>query len=411
MNIESISLKNFRVIKQADIELNGKNTVLFGVNGVGKSTILHAANILFAGLLHDVNSARPWGNVSLQKTDIAFGNTTCEVKGNFILEDQSIIPYKQAIDDKKTHVDDDMKSLPQKFRTLFLKNERANMPIFCSYFVDRQVSDIAPQKSLHQYDKLSALEHTLESRVDFNQFFTWLLNRKSREIDVQKENPGFSDNQLDVVRMAIMSMIDDIVDLEFYAESPYITVKKDDMVLAFDQLSDGEKCMLSLFGDIARRLVIANPTAVNPLHGKGIILIDEIELHMHTTWQRRVLSVLHEIFPYIQFIITTHSPQVLGEIGENYHIYAVIGDAKNVTFMPVDSLKGWDSNYILEEFMGTPHMNEETKTMIVNMNDCILENRLDEAEKYADKLEKLTDSANSEVVKARILIARGRRRS
>jgi len=272
------------------------------------------------------------------------------------------------------------------------------------------VSDITPQNTIQTYDKLSALEHALESRADFNQFFTWLCFRKSKEIESQKENPSYKDNQLTTVKKAIMSMLDDIVDMDFHTDSPFITIKKDDVDLVFDQLSDGEKCMLSLFGDIARRLVLANPSAKNPLNGKGIILIDEIELHMHTTWQRKVLSVLHNIFPHIQFIITTHSPQVLGEIGHDYHIYAVVGDVKNVSFMPIDHLKGWDSNYILEEFMGTPHMNEETKIMIEQMNDCIAKKHLDEAEIFADKLEKLTDSANSEVVKARILIARGRRR-
>ena len=80
------------------------------------------------------------------------------------------------------------------------------------------------------------------------------------------------------------------------------------------QLSDGEKCTLALFGDIARRLAIANPSLDDPLQGDGVVLIDELELHMHTSWQRKVISMLKKTFPNIQFIITTHSPQILGEV-------------------------------------------------------------------------------------------------
>ena len=65
------------------------------------------------------------------------------------------------------------------------------------------------------------------------------------------------------------------------------------------QLSDGEKCTLALFGDIARRLAIANPSLDDPLQGDGVVLIDELELHMHTSWQRKVISMLKKTFPNI----------------------------------------------------------------------------------------------------------------
>lgn len=83
---------------------------------------------------------------------------------------------------------------------------------------------------------------------------------------------------------------------------------------------DGEKCTISLFGDLARRMALANPGRENPLEGTGVVLIDELELHMHTSWQRKVLGVLKETFPNIQFIITTHSPQILGELDDKYNL-------------------------------------------------------------------------------------------
>jgi predicted ATP-binding protein involved in virulence len=79
-------------------------------------------------------------------------------------------------------------------------------------------------------------------------------------------------------------------------------------------LSDGEKCLLAMVGDLARRLAIANPDYPDALQGEAIVLIDEIELHLHPSWQRNIIPALKRTFPKCQFIITTHSPQVLSYI-------------------------------------------------------------------------------------------------
>ncbi|MDM8525382.1 AAA family ATPase [Desulfococcaceae bacterium HSG8] len=89
--------------------------------------------------------------------------------------------------------------------------------------------------------------------------------------------------------------------------------KKNNSEFSIEQLSDGEKCLIALIGDIARRLAIANPSLDDPLQGKAVILIDEIDLHLHPSWQRMILPGLLATFPKCQFVITTHSPQVLGE--------------------------------------------------------------------------------------------------
>ena len=87
-----------------------------------------------------------------------------------------------------------------------------------------------------------------------------------------------------------------------------------------------------------------------------------------------------------------------------------MGQNRNVSFRPVKPLKGWDANYILEEFLGTSHINQETKTLIRRMYDAIGKRELATAEALVDQLEKMTDPANADVVKARILIGRGRRK-
>ena len=91
-------------------------------------------------------------------------------------------------------------------------------------------------------------------------------------------------------------------------------INKNGLDLPVNTLSDGEKCLFSLVGDLARRLALANPNLTDPLQGSGIVLIDEIDLHLHPAWQRKIVGQLKDTFPNCQFIITSHSPQVLGEL-------------------------------------------------------------------------------------------------
>ena len=168
---------------------------------------------------------------------------------------------------------------------------------------------------------------------------------------------------------------------------------------------------IALFGDLARRLSLANPNLNNPLLGSGVVLIDEIELHMHPSWQRKILPMLRKCFPNIQFIVTTHSPQVLGELDESYNIFSVEKEQDNINYKLMPALVGWDCNYILKCFMGTDNLNLDTQKLIEDIYDLISENKLDESEKLIKTLEMLTDTAHEDAVKARMLIRRGRKKA
>ena len=96
--------------------------------------------------------------------------------------------------------------------------------------------------------------------------------------------------------------------------SLYMLIDKEGVTLNILQLSQGEKSLLALVADIARRLVLLNPSLSDPLQGNGIVLIDEIDLHLHPKWQQTIIPNLLRTFPNIQFIVTTHSPQVLSTV-------------------------------------------------------------------------------------------------
>ena len=88
-------------------------------------------------------------------------------------------------------------------------------------------------------------------------------------------------------------------------------------------------------------MALANPGKdVNPLEGSGVVLIDELDLHMHTSWQRKVLNVLRDTFPNIQFIITTHSPQILGEMDDSVNLLYLYNEDNEILFKTYESFVG-----------------------------------------------------------------------
>jgi predicted ATP-binding protein involved in virulence len=145
-------------------------------------------------------------------------------------------------------------------------------------------------------------------------------------------------------------------------------VEKQGQELIVNQLSDGEKCLLAMVGDLARRLAIANPSLENPLQGEGVVLIDEIELHLHPKWQREIIPALTRTFPNCQFIATTHSPQVISEVKPN-GIYILEATSEGVVARRPESSYGRDSNRILEDLMGVPARPQEIKDDILKCFD------------------------------------------
>jgi len=183
-----------------------------------------------------------------------------------------------------------------------------------------------------------------------------------------------------------------------------LILTKNNKSLVINQLSDGEKCLLAMIGDLAKRLVIANPSLTNPLEGKGIVLIDEIELHLHPEWQRRVIPSLVKTFPNCQFIFTTHSPQVLGEVqGRVYRLRrtdeGIIAELRQTY--------GKDSNRILEEDMETVERNRDIQEGLLQLFRYIDAGDLEAARSLKQSLkQQIANGEDPDFVKADVLMRR-----
>ncbi len=419
MRIQELTLQNFKIFTNERFELRGKSTIIFGINGTGKSTVLSAINFLNRVWINRLNPAQGKAFQSFTDDMIAIGGTQlilqCEMEIGGLSypllrshikakrnQRKSLLSYHSGFYSKFT----------QQFEKVFVVDEMANMPIFVHYGTNRSVLDISDRiRKKHDFDKLSALERAIENELDFRTFFEWYRDQEANEVIEAREQGDltYSDTLLMCVRSAIEAMIGNVTGLRVKRNPVRMVVDKSGKEIRVDLLSDGEKCTLAMFGDLARRLALANPGLENPLEGEGIVLIDEIELHMHPSWQRKVLGVLRRTFPNIQFIITTHSPQILGEADDSYNIYVLTEtDHAECEVKTIKRMDGYDSNMILEKYMNTHSKNIAVKKMICDINRFITQKQYHDAEILLEQLEEISGSMDEEYIMAQGFLKRSK---
>ena len=295
-----------------------------------------------------------------------------------------------------------------------------NIPLIAYYPVNRSVEDI-PLINLNdnlfnfpqpEYDStaLEAYDEAISlSPVSFQSFFQWFKEREDVENEGLRDDTAHRDKQLNAVRQAIDSILEEegFTNLRIRRNKPiaHMTVKKKGQELSIDQLSDGEKCLLAMVGDWARRLAIANPSLDNPLEGKGLLLIDEIDLHLHPKWQRHIIPALTKTFPNCQLIVTTHSPQVVSHVKpEGIYILKTTSEG-TVAECPPYSF-GRDSNRILEDVMGVPARPLEIKNRLKTLFKLIDEGNIAKARECQKELEQEIGVEEPEFAGAEALIRR-----
>lgn len=275
-----------------------------------------------------------------------------------------------------------------------------NLPLFACYPAVQAPLDFAGFNGrtgktggiFDAYDGILGRNH-----FDFGSFFTWYKWQMNIESQIGRNRI------LNAVREAICSILsDDAVTFDHLSVNwlnhpdGEMVISKDDTLFNINQLSSEEKFLLILVADLARRMVIANPERENPLLGHGVILIDEVDLHLHPAWQRNILLKLQKTFPNCQFIVTTHSPLVLARVrpGQVILLEAFeMADKSCHTF-------GRDVNAILYELMGVRDRPEEMQARIDEIYELIDEYEMDEAKLKLRELSEDLGENDVEIVRA-----------
>jgi predicted ATP-binding protein involved in virulence len=460
LEVTSLKLQNFRAFKDVDIKIPDKKlTVIIGNNGGGKSTILDAIyhNISW---LHNRITKKGGGGEPISDLDLTLGSKAgfSSIITKFKLNksiniDMELVNIRDGFEtSKKSHIKDITK-IGSMYKKAKLFNDKVNLPILAYYTVNRALDvnskDMASfdeTSSIKEVDQFEGYIDSLNGKADFKYFFRWFKRLDDIEKHQKVKNEASFLNelneieQLDISAEEILKLIkdkrsefkasksisdaqklknylNDVIDLfmpgygnlEIQME-PYLslTLEKNKQKLNVLQLSQGEKTLLALVLDISRRLITLNPSLPNPLDGNGIILIDEFDLHLHPEWQRNVVRGLSKAFKNCQFIVTTHSPQIIGEVKHNQLIIMKRDDNNEINYYQPSQSYGLTSNDILDEIMNESDngeqliRNNDVEKELKKIHKLIADCSYDKALIKISQLEKLVNGEIPELLSAKM---------
>jgi predicted ATP-binding protein involved in virulence len=457
MKIKHVRIQDFRGIDDLSLDFGADNiNVLIGVNGVGKSSVIDCLRLLLSEyvkklreVLREGKLQQSFENGNIGSGSVSIGSGSVSIGGTsggavIISGDKNqVIQHSQKsrskVDDIKNGADssileilvdhnhksfkwsksielreDKSFGVPDAIGLVNLINEIVpsyspdfGIPLVLCYPVNRAVLDISLDLSdTLNSTQLKAFDDSLTgTQVGFDEFFRWFRSLEDLENEERRDAPGYRDHRLEAVRKALPKFMPEFTNLRIRRSPLRMTVFKQDKELIINQLSDGEKCLLAMVSDLARRLAIANPGLADPLLGEGIILIDEIELHFHPQWQRGILPTLSSTFPNCQFIVSTHSPQIVSDVQPDA-IYLLRQTPTGLTVSHAASSYGRDSNQILEDLMGVPDRPQHIKSQLQQLFRLIDDGNLDAAQELKEQLEMQIGLDEPEFAKADVMIRR-----
>ena len=317
MKLERVEIENYRAIEKLKLPLDPSLTVLHGANGDGKTSVLSA---IAAGLGSILRLLPDVSGVGFRDTDLRGARplrVALKTLDGIEWDRRRIGPRKRTA---RRGLKDAIEAIVAADRD---GANTLDLPIVVFYDTDRSVVD-APQRRRGfkdfktEFPRYAALEGALSPRPNFKEFFKWFYALENEELREQKERRDFDFRlkELKAVRQAIGGLVREISDprVEIRPLRFAVTMKSESGEVkerALDQLSGGYRIVLALAADLARRMAQGNPHLDDPLRSEAVVLIDEVELHLHPRWQQRVLPDLTRTFPNAQFVVSTHSPQVL----------------------------------------------------------------------------------------------------
>lgn len=392
LKVIELSIWNFRGIEHLEVPFTEQTSAFVGMNGVGKSTVLNALSIVLSQFTWRV-TGQPNKARSISFDDIRIGAEFARISIKVSYFDKHIewaISLNRSahwkkyedVNDLRSSYLDELKNFASELENelVFAEMEpvsRLTLPLVVSYGVSRSVLEF-PMRARDRLDyrHSEAYEDSLDQGgADFKRFFSWFRNSEDIENERRLDSKRFRDSGLQAARRAI-EVFTGFENVRIRRRGQLrMTVEKEGRELSVAQLSDGERNMLALVGDLTRRLAILNSGEFSPELATGIVLIDEIDLHLHPRWQRDVIRKLENTFPSCQFIVSTHSPQVIGELRPEAVL--LLRDGHYIGHAPRSY--GMSSSEILEEIMDGNGRNVDYSEKITLIENLIEDELFSEA--------------------------------
>ena len=329
MRLNKISIANMRLVGEEARELNidpDKNVlILLGDNGFGKTTILDAIATTMAPY-----SAQFPGIADYQLSDLdvhinRHGRRSKYLTINAEFSDNGVtmtsVRYRKGTQNPPKANYEQLKQAAIAKKDAILAGEAdVQLPIFAYYGTGRGQFQVPERRRGFQqaFERWDCYKSAINPETDFKRFFGWfdLMEDQERRDREKLWDLGYKSPVLEAVRKALDEIVEGYKNPRIETRPLRFIMDRIDEdgskhELRIEQLSEGYKIVIAMVADLAARMAEANPEMENPLNTSGIVLIDEVDLHLHPKWQREILIQLTKVFPNLQFIVSTHSPVIV----------------------------------------------------------------------------------------------------
>lgn len=394
MQLQQIELQQFRCFEQFTLSLDPKVTLLFGWNGVGKTTLVDALSIglgVFPGLsggtdlqtsdLRLVTQAAGgiWNREQARATSVTLTDTAGHTWTRSRKRGESTSKWDQAAISLTAEVNEQADS-------------KEPLPVVAIYRAFRAWKD-DPFANSPDEGPLVGYDGAQNAGASLAALRSWWSHHDHRR------EKGEDVPVLQAVETAVARAIQSkILPLYVPKESDIFVELPDQGRFALRELSDGYRGVVALVADLARRIAQLHPSPGPDLleNATGVVVIDEVDLHLHPGWQRRVVPDLRRAFPGLQFILTTHSPQVLASVA-NHEVRHLTTEGLSKQRLFVEHR---DTNAILREVMDTPARPNEGQRDLQALYDAIDQEDFAQARQHLAALKARWGEDDPELVRA-----------
>lgn len=415
LRISELEISNFRRFESLSIDFDQQLTVLVGDNGTGKSTLIDAASVALGTLFHKIEYAT---SPSISSDDargavikqgdmmVVQPQYPVVIGAAGVVANESISWTRSLNSTKGRTTRADAKAIVNAGeriqRIAAADDSDLVLPILARYGTNRlwkqdgPSSDILPSRTRGYEDALQAASN--DSRMN-----AWFKRQSLWEWQNKRESAVFT-----AVKKALATCFDSaasidnaMVDYDAELQQLIFTFRDANGIYHRDRLhsmSDGYRGTISLIADIAYRMATLNPALrEHVLEAPGVVLIDEIDLHLHPRWQARILNDLVRIFPNVQFITTTHSPVVVASVPRN-NIRIL---EERSTAIPATETRGRDASDILNTVLGATSRPEDVMQLFASFNRAIDEEDYETAKDVIIDIESLIGGDDPDVIAAK----------
>ena len=406
--LREVHVGNYRCFDELRLPLEEDTTVLFAENGGGKTALLTALAMGLAVIQRDSPKTLKLAARRDSRRGVPDDKGPpepagpCEITWTAAVGHAETVTWStavQLVSGRTRH------RHRHRHRQIFEAVEQARgpgvrWPLFAWYGVDRleRLHDRSRKVELTR-DRWEAYASALDPNLDEAPLLQWLQNEFLG--DTARRQQKLPERFFHTAVMEAAVRATPGVTHAWYdaVEKNPVVRFEDGHVAPWSELSDGYHVFIALVADIARRAVMLNELdgVEAPARVEGVVLIDELDLHLHPRWQRVALARLREAFPRLQLVVSTHSPQVLSS-AENRQVRRLIGGSLQEGQVFVESR---DTNAILREYMLTDDRSPAGIDALRELHDCIDQGRRDEAEKLYQQLLARWGDLDPDLIRAR----------